>query len=287
MAADVLSAIRSGMNGFSKGQKRIAAYILDSYDKAAFLTANKLGQIAKVSESTVVRFASELGYKGYPEMQKALQEVVRSRLTSVQRIEVSNSQYENQDLVSMVLQADINTLRRTNEVLDRTALNQAVDAIVNAKNVFIVGVRSSATIARFLNFYLRIMLGNVHLIDPASTSEIFEQLMHVDEKDAVIGISVPRYSRRTARAMQFAKNNNATCVAITDNHQAPMAKAADHVLIAKSEMVSFVDSLVAPMSVANALLVAISHKLGREFSQSMADLEQIWAEHDIYEHIDL
>lgn len=287
MNADVLSAIRSGLAGFSKGQKRIAAYILESYDKAAFMTANKLGQTTLVSESTVVRFASELGYKGYPEMQKALQDVVRTRLTSVQRIEVSNSQFSGQDMVSMVLQSDMNTLRLTREALDRKALDAAVDAILNAKNVYLVGVRSSYTLARFLNFYLRIMLNNVHLVDPSATSEIFEQLMHVSKNDTVIGMSLPRYSRRAARAMQFAKNNGATCVAITDNHQAPLAKVSDHVLIAKSDMVSFVDSLVAPLSVVNVLVVAISQKLGKEFSQTMAEMEAIWSEYDIYEHVDI
>lgn len=286
MKTDVLTAIRNGMSGFSKGQRRIAAYILESYDKAAFLTANKLGKIAQVSESTVVRFASELGYKGYPEMQQALQEVVRTRLTSVQRIEVSNTQFANQDIVSMVLHSDINTLRLTNEALDRSALSASVDAILSAKNIYVLGVRSSNILARFLNFYLRIMLGNIHLVEPSATSEIFEQLMHVGPGDAVIGISLPRYSRRTARAMAFAKHNGATCIAITDNYQAPLVKSSDHVLIAKSDMVSFVDSLVAPLSVVNALVVAISRKMGMEFSQTMAEMEAIWEKYDIYEHVE-
>lgn len=287
MSTDVLSAIRSGMGGFSKGQKRIAAYILEAYDKAAFMTANKLGQTANVSESTVVRFATELGYKGYPEMQKALQEIVRTRLTSVQRIEAAGNQFSGQDLPSMVLQSDINTLRLTNEALDRDALNASVDAILSAKNVYILGVRSSATTAQFLNFYLRIMLGNVRLIEPSATSEIFEQLMHVGEGDAVIGISLPRYSRRTSRAMHFVKSNGASCIAITDNYQAPLARICDHTLIAKSEMISFVDSLVAPLSIATTLLVALSQKMGMEFSQTMAEMERIWEEYDIYEHADL
>ena len=287
MNADILSAIRSGMAGFSKGQKRIAAYILESYDKAAFMTAKKLGQISQVSESTVVRFASELGCKGYPELQKALQDVVRTRLSSVQRIEVSNSQFSGQDMVSMVLQSDMNTLRMTEEALDRKALDTAADAILNAKSVYLLGVRSSYTLARFLNFYLRIMLDNVHLVDPFATSEIFEQLMHVGKNDAVIGMSLPRYSRRATRAMQFAKNNGATCIAITDNHQAPLAQISDHVLIAKSDMVSFVDSLVAPLSVVNILVVAVSQKLGKELSQTMAEMEALWAKYDIYEHVDI
>lgn len=287
MNSDVLSAIRAGMGGFSKGQKRIGAFILESYDKAAFMTASKLGQTTRVSESTVVRFAAELGYKGYPEMQKALQEVVRSRLTSVQRIEVANTQLADQDVVSMVLQSDINTLRMTNEALDRGSLNAAVEAIVSGKSVFIVGVRSSSTLASFLNFYLRTMLNNVRLISSTASSEMLEQLIHVGEGDVVIGISLPRYSRRAVKALQFAKDNGAALVAITDNHQAPLAKIADHVLIAKSDMVSFVDSLVAPLSVINALVVAISRRLGTEFSQSLADLEKIWEKYDIYERLDI
>ncbi len=286
MTTDVLTAIRNGMSSFSKGQRRIAAYILESYDKAAFLTASKLGKIAQVSESTVVRFAAELGYKGYPEMQQALQEVVRTRLTSVQRIEVSNTQFLGQDVASMVLHSDMDTLRLTNDALDRKALSDAVDAILKAKNVYILGVRSSNILARFLNFYLRIMMGNVHLVEPSATSEIFEQMMHVGKDDAVIGISLPRYSRRTARAMHFAKGSGATCIAITDNYQAPLVRASDHVLIAKSDMVSFVDSLVAPLSVVNVLVVAISQKLGVEFSRTMAEMEGIWEKYDIYEHVE-
>ena len=287
MSSDVLSAIRSGMGGFSKGQKRIGAFIMESYDKAAFMTASRLGQTTHVSESTVVRFAAELGYKGYPEMQKALQEVVRSRLTSVQRIEVANSQLADQDVVSMVLQSDINTLQMTSDALDRDAVNEAVDAILAAKTVYIVGVRSSSTLAGFLNFYLRTMLHRVQLISSTASSEMLEQLIHVGAGDVVIGISLPRYSRRTVKALQFAKDNGAALVAITDNYQAPLAKIADHVLIAKSDMVSFVDSLVAPLSVINALVVAISRKLGTEFSRGMADLERIWEKYDIYERLDI
>ena len=286
MSADILTKMRDGMEGFSKGQKRIAAYILESYDKAAFLTANKLGAATQVSESTVVRFAMELGYEGYPEMQKALQDVLRTRLTSVQRVEAANTQFADQDVVSMVIQSDIHTLQRTSEILDRDALDAAVSAIVNAKKVYIVGARSSSTIASFLNFYLRIMLGEVRLVTSTASSEMLEQLMHSGSGDAIIGISLPRYSRRTVNAMQYVKTNGGTLIAITDSLQAPIARISDHVLLAKSEMVSFVDSLVAPLSVVNALVVAISRRLGTEFSESLADLEKLWSEYDIYERFD-
>lgn len=286
MSIDVLSAIRNGMSGFSKGQKRIAAYILDAYDKAAFMTANKLGSTTQVSESTVVRFAAELGYKGYPEMQKALQEIVRTRLTRVQRIEVAEDQWENQDIVSTVLQSDINSLQMTNEALDRKALDAAVDAILNARNVYISGARSSATISSYLNFYLRTMLDKARLVTSSSSTEMIEQLMHAGPEDVVIGISLPRYSRHTVNSMQFAKECGCTCIAITDNQQAPLARMADHVLIAKSDMVSIVDSLVAPMSVVNVLVVALSRKLDKKLSQSMEELEKVWKKYDIYESFD-
>ncbi len=286
MSADVLAAIRGGMNGFSKGQKRIAVYILESFDKAAFMTASKLGKTTSVSESTVVRFASELGYKGYPEMQKALQEMVRTRLTSVQRIESANVQLEDQDVVSMVLQSDVHTLRMTAEALDRSELSACVDAIAGARNVYILGVRSSAAIATYLNFYLRIMLDNVRLISPTATSELMEQLLHVGPEDVLIAVSLPRYSQRTAKATHFARGLGCRCIAITDHQQAPLARVSDNVLIAKSEMVSIVDSLVAPMSVANTLVVALSRKLGKEFSQSMEELEKLWEEYDVYERFD-
>ena len=288
MQADVLSAIRGGLDGFSKGQRRIAAFILDDYDKAAFMTASKLGASTHVSESTVVRFAAELGYDGYPEMQKALQEVVRTRLTSVQRMEVVDTQLEDdRDVVSMVLQSDMNALRMTNDSLDRSVLYAAVEEIVKAKTVYIVGARSSATIANFLNFYLRSILDNVRLIQSNSSSDMLEQAMHIKAGDVLIGVSLPRYSSRTVKVMHFAKDLGCKLIAVTDNHQAPLARISDHVLIAKSDMLSIVDSLVAPMSVANALVVAISRKLGKELSRNMNDLERIWEEYGVYESIDI
>lgn len=285
MAMDILSTITKNLSTFSKGQKRISNYILESYDKAAFMTASKLGKTVGVSESTVVRFAVELGYEGYPSMQKALQEVVRTKLTSVQRMEVINDLLGNQGVVSMVLQSDMETIRSTAESLDPETFDQAVNAILAARNVYIVGVRSSETLASFLNFYLRNMMDNVRLIDSTAISEMFEQLVHINPEDVVIGISFPRYSSRTIKAMQFCRDSGARVVAITDSSQAPAAKIAHDVLLAKSDMVSIVDSLVAPMSLINALIVSIGRKKEADLSRTYAELEHMWEEYDVYERV--
>ena len=285
MAMDILSTITKNLSTFSKGQKRISNYILESYDKAAFMTASKLGKTVGVSESTVVRFAVELGYEGYPSMQKALQEVVRTKLTSVQRMEVINDLLGNQGVVSMVLQSDMETIRSTAESLDPEPFDQAVNAILAARNVYIVGVRSSEPLASFLNFYLRNMMDNVRLIDSTAISEMFEQLVHVNPEDVVIGISFPRYSSRTIKAMQFCRDSGARVVAITDSSQAPAAKIAHDVLLAKSDMVSIVDSLVAPMSLINALIVSIGRKKEADLSRTYAELEHMWEEYDVYERV--
>lgn len=286
MATDVLSAIHDRLRTFSKGQKLIAGFILQSYDKAAFMTASKLGKTVGVSESTVVRFAVELDFDGYPSMQKTLQEIVRNKLTSVQRIEAANDRIGNQDVVSTVLQADIDTLRRTSETLDRREMDASVDAILAARHIYIVGVRSSAAIASFLNFYFRNIFDNVSLVPSTATSEMFEQLLRVGREDVVIGISLPRYSSRTIKAMQYARDCGATTISITDKPDAPAGKIADHVLVAKSDMVSIVDSLVAPMSVVNALIVAVSRKREEEVSKTFKDLERLWDEYDVYERVE-
>lgn len=286
MASDILTAIHDRLRTFSKGQRLIAGFILQSYDKAAFMTASKLGKTVGVSESTVVRFAVELGFDGYPSMQKTLQELVRNKLTSVQRIEAANDRIGNQDVVSTVLQADIDTLRKTSEALDRREMAASVDAILRAKHIYIIGVRSSAAIASFLNFYFRNIFDNVSLVSSTATSEMFEQLLRVGKDDVVIGISLPRYSSRTVKTMQFAHDSGATIVAITDNPDAPAGKIADHVLAAKSDMVSIVDSLVAPMSVVNALIVAVSRKREESVSRTFKDLERLWDEYDVYERVE-
>lgn len=286
MASDILTTIHDQLRTFSKGQKLIANYILQSYDKAAFMTASRLGKTVGVSESTVVRFAVELGFDGYPSMQRTLQELVRNKLTSVQRIEVANDRIGNQDVVSTVLQADIDTLRKTSETLDRREMNESVELILQAKRIYIIGVRSSTAIADFLNFYFRNIFENVSLVSSTSTSEMFEQMLRVGKGDVVIGISLPRYSSRTVKTMQYAKDCGAATIAITDKPDAPAGKLADHVLVAKSDMVSIVDSLVAPMSVVNALIVAVSRRREEQVSMTFKNLERLWDEYDVYERVE-
>ena len=286
MNSDILTLIQNGMVHFSKGQKLIANYIMNSYDKAAFMTASKLGKTVNVSESTVVRFAVELGYDGYPSMQKALQEMIRNKLTSVQRIEVANDRFGNQEILSMVLQSDIEKIRTTLEEVDKTAFQGAVDSILGAKNIYILGVRSSAAIATFLSFYFNLMFDNVHHIHTSSNAEMFEQMIRIDKDDVVIGISFPRYSSRTVKAMKFAYDRGATVIALTDSLAAPIARNATHTLIAMSDMASLVDSLVAPLSVVNALIVACSYRKEEAISKTFANLEEIWDEYGVYEKVD-
>lgn len=286
MASDILTTIHDQLRTFSKGQKLIANYILQSYDKAAFMTASRLGKTVGVSESTVVRFAVELGFDGYPSMQRTLQELVRNKLTSVQRIEVANDRIGNQDVVSTVLQADIDTLRKTSETLDRREMNESVELILQAKRIYIIGVRSSTAIADFLNFYFRNIFENVSLVSSTSTSEMFEQMLRVGKGDVVIGISLPRYSSRTVKTMQYAKDCGAATIAITDKPDAPAGKLADHVLVAKSDMVSIVDSLVAPMSVVNALIVSVGLQQEDSVAKTYEDLERIWDEYDAFERVE-
>ena len=287
MNSDILSVIQSGMSGYSKGQKLIARYILESYDKAAFMTASKLGKTVNVSESTVVRFAVELGYDGYPSMQRALQEMIRNKLTSVQRIEVANDRLGDQDVLSTVLHSDIEKIRMTLEETDRKVFNESIDAILKARRIYILGVRSSSTVAGFLGFYFNFMFDNVTLVNTASMSEMFEQLVRVGPTDVVIGISFPRYSSRTVKAMRFCHDSGATVIALTDTLQSPIAADADHVLVAKSDMVSLVDSLVAPLSICNALIVAIGREREKELTGTFTELERIWDEYDVYEKADI
>ena len=283
MNSDILTLIQNGMVHFSKGQKLIANYIMNSYDKAAFMTASKLGKTVNVSESTVVRFAVELGYDGYPSMQKALQEMIRNKLTSVQRIEVANDRFGNQEILSMVLQSDIEKIRTTLEEVDKTAFQGAVDAILGAKNIYILGVRSSAAIATFLSFYFNLMFDNVHLLQTSSSSEIFEQMVRIGKDDVIIGISFPRYSMRTLKAMEFANNRNAKVITLTDSVHSPMNLYSSCNLIADSDMASIVDSLVAPLSVINALIVALCMKNRKKVAKTLEMLEDIWDEYQVYE----
>ena len=286
MTTDIFEVFQERFDEFSKGQRRIAQYIMDSYDKAAFMTANKLGKTVGVSESTVVRFAVDLGFDGYPSMQKAMQEMVLNRLTSVQRIEVANNRIGNQDVVSMVLQSDMEKLRQTSETVDRAEFQAAVDAILNAKQVYIVGVRSVAPLANFLGYYLNYMFQNVRIVTASGTGEMFEQIVGVGNWDAVIAFSFPRYSAATLKAAQYCRTTGANVIAITDNREAPLAQSADRVICAKSDMVSLVDSLVAPLSVVNALIVAIASKREKELHRTFDALERIWDQYHVYEKRD-
>ena len=286
MSTDILSILKERHPEFSKGQRRIAQYITESYDKAAFMTASKLGKTVGVSESTVVRFAVDLGFDGYPSMQKAMQEMVLNRLTSVQRIEVANDRIGNQDVVSMVLQSDIEKLRQTAENVDRKEFQAAVDAVLGAKNIYILGVRSVAPLANFLGYYLNYMFNNVRTVTASGTSEMFEQIVGIGREDVVIAFSFPRYSAATLKAAQYCRSTGATVIAITDNREAPLAQSADRVICAKSDMVSLVDSLVAPLSVVNALIVAIASKREKELHRTFDALERIWDQYHVYEKRD-
>ena len=283
MSCNFLSILQEKEPTFSKGQKRIARYITDSYDKAAFMTANRLGKTVGVSESTVVRFAVDLGFDGYPSMQKAMREMVLNRLTSVQRIEVANNRFGDQDVVSMVLHSDMEKLRKTEETVSREAFSNAVNAILKAKRVYILGVRSVAPLANFLGYYLNYMFNNVHVVSGVSAGEMFEKIVGVNSEDVVIAFSFPRYSSTTTKGAQYCRSAGATVIGITDSKLSPLGTNSDHVLIAKSDMVSLVDSLVAPLSLINALIVAIASRREKELSRTLANLERIWDEYDVYE----
>ena len=280
---DLITKIQSELPGFSKGQKQIARFILEHYDKAAFMTASRLGVTVGVSESTVVRFATELGYDGYPHLQRALQEMIRNKLTSVQRMEVAGDRMGGRDVLQTVLHADTDMIRVTLDEIDRDAFQGAVDALMGAKRIYILGVRSSSALASFLGFYFNLLFENVTLVHTNSVSEIFEQVLRVGPGDVLFGISFPRYSKRTLSAMKYARDLGARVIALTDSQLSPLARVADHVLLARSDMASFVDSLVAPLSVINALIVAVGMSRRDEIEQTFNKLERIWEEYDVYE----
>lgn len=287
MAKSILHTIESGMNGFSKGQKRIAAYILQNYDKAAFMTASKLGKLVGVSESTVVRFAAELGYDGYPSMQRALQEMIRSRLTSTQRIQAAGEIFERQeDVLSAVIQSDMDKLRMVVDEADREEFNKVVDLLLACRHLYIIGVRTSSFVAGYLNFYLHLLSENVTLVQSNAAGEIFEQLLRIGPGDALLAISFPRYSNVTMRTVEFARDRGATIIAITDNELSPVYQMAEGALLVPSEMISFVDSMVAPLSLVNALLIAVGRRMGADVSHTFAELEDIWNEYGVFGKMD-
>lgn len=283
MNNDIMTLLQQRAPYFSKGQRLLARYITESYDKAAFMTASRLGKTVGVSESTVVRFAVELGYDGYPTMQKAMQEMVLNRLTSVQRLGVANDRIGNQDVVSSVLQSDADKLRQTAELLDRDEFRSAVDAILKGKRIFILGARSAAPLASFLGYYLTFMFNNVHIVTASGASEMFEKLIGVDSEDVVIAFSFPRYSAATVKGAQYCRTTGATVVGFTDSRLSPLGQHCDHVLLAKSDMVSIVDSIVAPLSVVNALIVALASGREQMLTKTFDALERVWEEYNVYE----
>ncbi len=281
---DLSNRINEKYKSMSKGQKLLASYITDNYDKAVFLTAARLGEVVGVSESTVVRFATNLGYKGYPEFQKALEELVRNKLNSIQRMEVTYGRISQSQILETVLQSDTENLKSTLESIDQNAFELAVDTILNAKNIYVIGIRSCAPLASFLAFYLNLMFDKVHLLHTSSSSELFEQMVRIGNEDVIIGISFPRYSMRTLKAIEFANNRNAKVITLTDSVHSPMNLYSSCNLIAKSDMASIVDSLVAPLSVINSLIVALCMKKQSEVVGTLEMLEEIWGEYQVYEN---
>lgn len=281
---DLTSRINECYGSLSKGQKILATYITDNYDKAVFLTAAKMGQVVGVSESTVVRFATHLGYKGYPEFQKALEEMVRNKLNSIQRMEVTYGRISQSHILETVLQSDQEKIKDTLEHIDEHAFELAVDTIIKAKHIYTVGIRSCAPLAAFMAFYFNLMFENVTLLQTNNSSELFEQMVRISKDDVIIGISFPRYSMRTLKAMEFANNRNAKVITLTDSVHSPMNLYSSCNLIARSDMASIVDSLVAPLSVINALIVALCMKKQGEVAKTLETLEDIWNEYQVYEN---
>lgn len=283
MNEDILLVLQQKAATFSKGQRMLARYITESYDKAAFMTASKLGKTVGVSESTVVRFAVELGYDGYPSMQKAMQDMVLNRLTAVQRIEVANDRIGDQDVLSTVLQSDADKLRQTAEIVDREDFRSAVNKILGAKRIYVMGTRSVAPLAGFLGYYLNFMFDDVRIITASGASEMFEKLVGIDSDDVVIAFSFPRYSAATVKGAQYCRTTGATVIGFTDSRLSPLGQHCDHILVAKSDMASLVDSIVAPLSVVNALIVALASGREHILAKTFDALERVWEEYSVYE----
>ena len=285
MDKDILALISRDNSGFSKGQRLIAKYILENYDKAAFMTAGKLGKTVGVSESTVVRIAAELGYDGYPGMRKALQEMIRSRLTSVQRIEAAKDLIDDRNILKAVLSDDIDKLQATLEEIDQESFDRAIDLIMSAKNIYIFASRTSQSLSNFMAFYLNMLRDGVHLVQNTA-AEAYEQLIRIGGGDLFVGFTFPRYSSRSLKVMRFAKDRGAAALALTDSESSPLYGVADVCLFAKSEMVSFVDSLVAPLSLVNAIVIAVAARSRDQLAETFKDLENVWSEYKVFEKIE-
>ena len=283
MKTNLIAHISEHAAGFSKGQKRIAQYIQEHYESAAFMTAFKLGETVGVSESTVVRFAAELGFDGYPQLQKAMQELIRSKLTTVQRIEVTRARMADDEVLDNVMAYDMANIRQTLEELPRDVFYQAVDAIVEARRVYIFGAGSRRALANFLAYYLKLLLPDIHLIYTSSETEILEEMLQIGEQDAIIGLSFPRYSSKAVKTVHFAHSRQAKIIAITDSVLSPIAEYASYLLLAHSDMATIVDSLVAPLSIINALLVAVSLKKMDSNAARLTELEQLWETYQVFQ----
>lgn len=280
---DLIKVIQNNFNQLSKGHKLIAEFIMNEYDKAAFMTAASLGEAVGVSESTVVRFANTLGYDGYRELQRELQELIKNKLTTVQRISLSKDFSDYEKALKMAIRKDIDNIEKTLNELDYQAFQEAVELILKAENVFVLGLRSSSFLAEYLGFYLNFLLDNVKIVTPGA-SDVFEQLLKATEKDVIIGISYPRYSKRTLEALDYGKQKGCKIIGITDSLISPAAQYSDTTLIASSNMISFVDSLVAPMSLINALIIAIGTEKQEDTTARFKELESIWKKHSVYDY---
>lgn len=278
--------IQRSRRGFSKSQRAIAGYLQEHPEEVAFMTASRLGSTVGVSESTVVRFATEIGYSGYPAMQQAVQEMIRNKLTSLQRLEMTSRNIPSDKLLDAALGQDIDILRRTRENMDAPAFYRAVDALEKSRRVFVLGAGSSLALATFLAHYLRLIFDHVQLVEATSEAAILQQMVRVNDGDAIIAISFPRYSRKAAKALRYASSWGMTTIAITDSPLSPLAEAASHLLLARSDMVSFVDSLVGPLSLINALIVTVAIRKKPEVAQSLQRLETIWEEYGEYEKVE-
>ena len=282
MFVDLIKVIQNNFNRLSKGQKLIAEFIMNSYDKAAFMTAASLGQAVGVSESTVVRFANTLGYEGYRDLQKELQELIKNKLTTVQRISLSNDFSDYENALKQVVKKDMDNLEKTLNEIDYHIFQKAVETILTADNVYVLGLRSSSFLAGYLGFYLNFLLDNVKIVT-SGPNDVFEQLLKATNKDVIIGISYPRYSKRTLEALEYGKEKKCKIIGITDSLISPAAQHADVTLIASSNMLSFVDSLVAPMGLINALIVAVGMSKKDDITAYFEDLESTWTKYDVYD----
>lgn len=279
---DLIKVIQSNFNRLSKGQKLIAEFIMNSYDRAAFMTAAALGETVGVSESTVVRFANTLGYDGYRELQKELQELIKNKLTTVQRISLSKDFTDYEHALKQVVKKDMDNIEKTLNEIDYNVFQDAVEITLAANNVYILGLRSSSFLAGYLGFYLNFLLDNVKVVT-SGPNDVFEQLLKATHKDVIIGISYPRYSKRTLEALDYGKEKGCKIIGITDSLISPAAQYADTTLIASSNMLSFVDSLVAPMSLINAFIIALGTEKKKDITSYFEDLEKIWKKHNVYD----